>query len=213
MAGLPGVGRGGPGDRQAVSAVCHSRDHGRRGSAGRLVLVGDADGDVGDGSCGSVRGRDRDRVGGLGLVVVADAGYGADLPRGRHDVEGGHVGAAQRVAEGVAGVVVGGRHLVADVLTRGGVLRDGTVDYRRAEHRRVVGDAACGIAPDDDFHRTAVEGTTPDAVALSVKSVADAPAATARVVGVGLGGNNMPVCETGECTARSQNNAVGWCLA
>ncbi len=113
--GLAGVGRGGPGDRQAGGAAGHCRDHGRRRRAGRLVHVGDADGDIGVGSGGAVGGRDRDRVGRLGLVVVADAGLGADLPRGLDEVEGGHIGAPQRVAEGVAGVGVGGRHRGADV--------------------------------------------------------------------------------------------------
>ncbi len=56
-------------------------------------------------------------------MVVADAGLGANLPRGLDEVEGGHIGAPQRVAEGVAGVGVGGRHRGA-CHARGGVLRD-----------------------------------------------------------------------------------------
>ena len=67
----------------------------------------------------------RDRVGGLGLVVVADAGLGADLPGGPDKVEGGHVVASQHVGEGIV-VGVGGRYRGADILARGGVLRDGT---------------------------------------------------------------------------------------
>ena len=70
-------------------------------------------------------------------MVVADVGLGADLPRGPVDVEGGHVGASQRIAEGVV-VDVGGRHGSANVLARAGVFLDLASLAQGTEHRCVV---------------------------------------------------------------------------
>ena len=72
-------------------------------------------------------------------MVVGHAGLGLDLSRGRDDVEGGGVGAAEGVGEGVAGVGVGGGHGGADVLARGGVLGDRAADRGWVEHGGVVG--------------------------------------------------------------------------
>ena len=136
MAGLPSLGGAVQETVQARGAAGDARDGGRGGGRGRLVHVGDADRDGRVGGVRAVGGGDRDRVGGLGLVVVGHAGLGLDLSRGRDDVEGRRVGAAEGVGEGVAGVGVGGRHGGADVLARGGVLGDRAADRGRVEHGR-----------------------------------------------------------------------------
>ena len=78
-------------------------------------------------------------MGGLGFVVVGHARPGADLSRAGDDVEGGRVGALQRVGQRVA-VGVGGGQGGADVLARGRVLGHAAGRGVGGERRRVVGD-------------------------------------------------------------------------
>ena len=126
--GAARVVRRGPGHRQAVGGVgsgLHRRNHRGQGRLRHVVQVdghGDAVAIVA--GAGAVSHRHGEGVAGLRLEVVAHAGLGAQLPRGRSEVERARVLALQAVGQGLVGV--GGGYPAADVLAR----------------RRVLGEAA-----------------------------------------------------------------------
>ena len=138
--GGTGVRRRGPGHVQAGGRSRRRRHRGRRRLPRGLVHVRDGDRHRdGVGAAVAVVGLDDDGMGGLGFVVVGHARPGADLSRAGDDVEGGRVGALQRVGQRVA-VRVGGGQGGADVLARGRVLGHAAGRGVGGERRRVVGD-------------------------------------------------------------------------
>ena len=138
--GGTGVRRRGPGHVQAGGRSRRRRHRGRRRLPRGLVHVRDGDRHRdGVGAAVAVVGLDDNGMGGLGFVVVGHARPGADLSRAGDDVEGGRVGALQRVGQRVA-VRVGGGQGGADVLARGRVLGHAAGRGVSGERRRVVGD-------------------------------------------------------------------------